>query len=679
MFDSSKFSALFLQWIGMLSNVVLVFGAWIPCSVSVLWLVTKVGSPQRWSLFKAISLSLALLGPVVCLVCLTTFSSIRHLVTLIPNTGNFITDSPDGYHFANSAVMNADVALVLNTTFFLFYNMFSGFSGLFLGAAISLTCYFPVWSRKVHICCRVRVVLRVVCFIVCPIVQIMICMHPLILWCQDTGEGIQLLWDFIFTWMLPVGFGLILDQIVLSAAFEALCRSKKMLANSMPQKVENLIFSIKYVRNVLNYVSALTIYCVGTIIVIQVCFLYAMWYLFEDIVDINSNYILPDSGNFVRATMGSTFVVCCLASQICFRALLLPEEEKPALIAKSRFNDAADEQTLESSTSHASPHVHHTRSSSNSNLSDAISIPSLHSLVISPLDAARQRASSAASMSASAASGAGRGGPDSASEVVAEEAGGLNDDGEYIFQSFVQVGDNGNIYYREFSTDYTYFFFFQKLKDSLKEWIFESTEALYPEAFGWKVPYRRLSLFIGCIMVSLLLHKQVSDVAKFSAKAKIQLYLNDFGIDLQWPANGTVFDGAFVAFNDADTKQVYSMMAAVSLFWVSFAFDVLSSCIFPANLANLEMLVAGGSTGYTILRLLLAIVFWRLARTLTCWSRHKSIMLFFSRMCALLGGLLVFGMIIVSRVVCSVAVLQCFSVSVLQCYSVSVLHCCSTR
>jgi len=562
MFDSSKFSALFLDWVRMLSTVVLVFGAWIPCSVSVLWLVTKVGSPQRWSLVKAVSLLAALLAPVVCLVGLTTFSTIRHLITLIPNTGNFITDSPDGYHFANSAVMNADVALILNTTFFLFYNMFSGFSGLFLGAAISLTCYFPQWSTKLHVCCRVRVVLRVVCFIVCPIVQIMICMHPLILWCQDTGEGIRLLWDFICTWMLPVGFGMILDQVVLSSAFEALCRSKKMLANSMPQKFENLIFSVKYARNVLNYVSALTMYCVGTIIIIQVCFLYAMWFLFDDIVNINSNYILPDSGNFVRATMASTFVVCCVASQICFRALLLPEQ-KPASLPKSVFNEAADEQTLESNTSYASPQVHHTRSSSNSNLSDAISIPSLHSLVQSPLDAARARASSAASMSQSAKSGGGTsggGGRAVDAEVLGEEVSGINDDGEYIFQSFVQVGDNGNIYYREFSTDYSYFFFFQKLKDSLKEWIFESTEALYPEAFGWKVPYRRLSLFIGCIMVSLLLHKQVSDVEKFSAKAKIQLYLNDFGIDLQWPANGTVFDDAFVAFNDADRKQVCSLL-----------------------------------------------------------------------------------------------------------------------
>jgi hypothetical protein len=248
------------------------------------------------------------------------------------------------------------------------------------------------------------------------------------------------------------------------------------------------------------------------------------------------------------------------------------------------------------------------------------------------LDAARQRASSAASMSTSAVSGTGSRPADAApEEEITAESSGINDDGEYVFQSFVQIGDNGNIYYREFSTEYSYFFFFRKLSDSMKEWIFESTEALYPEAFGWKVPFRRLSLFIGCIMVSLLLHKQVSEVGKFSAKVKIQSYLSDVGIDLQWPSNGTVFDAAFVAFNEADRKQVYCLIAAVSLFWLSFLSDVLSSCIFPANLANLEMLVAGGSTGYNILR-------------------HKSIMLFASRLCALFGGILVFGMIIVSPV-----------------------------
>jgi hypothetical protein len=637
MFDSSKFSSLFLHWIRSISTVVLVFGAIIPCSVSLLWLVSKFGSVERWSIVKVMSLLAAFLGPVLCLVCLLTFSTIRHLVTLIPNTGNFISDSPDGYHFANSAVVNADAALILNMSFFLFYNMFSGFSGLFLGAAISLTCYFPEWSRKVDVCCRVRVALRVLCFIVCPIVQIMICMHPLILWCQDTGEGVQLLWNFIYTWLLPVFFGVVLDQIVFSAAFEALNRSEHMLLNSMPKKFEKLITSIKYVRNILNHVSALTIYCMVVLVCLQAGFVYFMWFLFQDIVAINSNYILPDSGPFVQANMFSTFVTCCVASQICFRVLMIPQDILVSSELDRAKSDILKEQLerqkflSESIVSRAGPHVHHNRSSSNSSMSDAISIPS-HSVVISPLDAARQRASSAASMSASAVSGLGDRTADSVNEdAMAAESSCINDDREYVFQSFVQIGDSGSIYYREFSTDYSYCFFFQKLKDSLKEWIFESTEALYPEAFGWKVPLRRLSLFIGCIMVSLLLHKQVSQVDKFSAKAKIQEYLNDVGINLQWPANGTVFDAAFVAFNDADKKQVYCLTAAVALFWTSFFADVLSSCIFPANLANLEMLVAGGSTGYTLLR-------------------HKSMMLFVSRMCALGGGILVFGMIIVSHV-----------------------------
>jgi hypothetical protein len=635
MFDSSQFSALFLNWIRTLSTVVLVFGAVIPCSVSVMWLVSKFGSVERWSMVKAVSLLVALLGPVICLVCLLTVSSIRHLVTLIPNTGNFITDSPDGYHYANNAVVTSDVALILNMSFFLFYNMFSGFSGLFLGATISLTCYFQEWSRKIEVCCRVRVVLRVLCFIVCPIVQIMICMHPLILWCQDTGEGVQLLWNFIYTWFLPVFFGAAVDQIVISAAFETLTRSEQMLANSLSKKLQNVIESIKHVRNVLNYVCAQTIYCVFTLVGLQVGFVCIMWFLFEDIVAVNSNYILPDSGNFVRATMGSTFVICCVASQICFRVLLLPQAD-PAIQPPDGMRRGTVVEHLEShhsvaeaTESHRSPQVHHSRSTNHSNLSDAISIPSLHSSVISPLDAARQRASAASASVSTAFGMEGRTSDGMSEEGMVANSNPINDDGEYVFQSFVQVGDNGNIYYREFSTDYSYCFFFQKLKDSLKEWILESTEQLYPEAFGWKVPYRRLSLFIGCIMVSLLLHKQVSQVDKFSAKAKIQSYLNDVGINLEWPANGTVFDAAFVAFNGADRKQVYCLTAAVTLFWLSFLSDMLSSCIFPANLANLEMLVAGGSTGYTILR-------------------HKSIMLFASRMCALFGGILVFGMIIVS-------------------------------
>jgi hypothetical protein len=634
MFDSSRFSALFLDWIRTLSFVVLIFGAVIPCSVSLLWLLTKFGSVQRWSLIQAISLLAAFLVPVLCLVYLLTFSTIRHLVTLIPNTGNFITDSPDGFHFANSVVVNANVALILNMTFFLFYNMFSGFSGLFMGAAVTLTCYFPEWSRKVDVCCRVRVVFRVLCFIVCPIVQIMICMHPLILWCQDSGQGVQLLWNFIYIWLLPVFFGAAVDQIVFSAAFEALSRSEKMLANTIPKKFESFVYSLKHVRHILNFVDALTIYCIFALVSFQAGFVYCMSLFSEDIISVNSNLILPDSGKFVRATMGCTFVICCAASQICFRILLLPQPNlgsQPDKNGPHAFNEQAEgkKNISKSGAALGSQQIHHNRSDSYSTISDATPIPSLHSKLKSPLDAARQRASSAASVSASAASAAKSGRADAAPE----EESGINDASEYVFESFVQIGDNGNIYYREFSTDYSYFFFFRQLRDSMKEWIFESTEALYPEAFGWKVPFRRLSLLIGCIMVSLLLHKQVSEVGKFSAKAKIQSYLIDVGISLQWPSNGTVFDASFVAFNEADRKQVYCLIAAVSLFWLSFLSDVLSSCIFPANLANLEMLVAGGPTGYNILR-------------------HKSIMLFASRLCALFGGILVFGTIIVSHTCC---------------------------
>jgi hypothetical protein len=605
-----------------------------------LWLITKCGSVQRWSLLKAASLLAAVLGPVVCLVCLLTFSSIRHLVTLIPNTGNFVTDSSDGYYYANSVVLNADAALVLNMTFFLFYNMFSGFSGLFLGATVTLTCCFQQWSLKVDVCCRIRVVFRVLCFIVCPVVQVMICMHPLILWCQDTGGGVQLLWDFIYTWSLPVFFGVVVDQVVLSSAFESLSRSQKMLENSMPKKLEQVILSVKCFRGILNYVEALTIYCICSLVGLQVGFVTLMWYLFEDIIAINSNYILPDSGSFVRATMLSTFVVCCVASQICFRVLLCPQAATTIsenLHSSSRYDALREKKEqrslcVESSENRKSaggpPQTGNRRS-----LYSAVSAALSHSTVASPLVAGRQRASSSASLSASVLNGSS--GPTTPAACVegtttGSAAGSV--DGDDIFQSFVQIGDNGNIYYREFSTDYTYCFFCEKLRDSLKEWILETTEALYPEAFGWKVPYRRLSLCVGCIMVSLLLQEQLSDVDNFSAKTKIQSYLADIGgVSLQWPADGTIFDDAFIAFNDADRKQVHCLMAAVSLFWLSLLCDVLSSCIFPANLANLEMLVAGGSTGFTILR-------------------HKSIMLFFSRMCALFGGLLVFGMIVVSLV-----------------------------
>ena len=504
-FDSTKFSNLFLQWMRVLSNVVLWFGAYIPISISILWLLTKVGSSQRWGLVKVVSLLLAFLGPVLTLIAVCTVSRIRNLITLLPNTGNFIADSPDGYYYANHAVVTADVALVLNTTFFLFYNMFSGFSGLFLGAAISLACYYSEWSSQISVCCRVRVVLRVVCFIVCPVIQIMICMHPLILWCQDTGEGIELFWDFGYVWLLPVWFGLILDQLVLSFAFEALCSSRNSSTYYIPQLIERVFLKIKYVRNLLNYCSGMSIYCVSTIIIIQVWFLYAILRLLERIVEINTNYILQDSGNFVRASMGATFVVCSVCAQICFRACIL-YHGAPAVLSFDVIDEQHERNRIILESSH--------RENAGSSSSDGVSIPSLSlpNIALSPGAAASQRGPSSM-MSASNGNGMSDFGiafpsrnsraVDAASELSGDGTslpvmngdafampnvgGGINDNGEYVYESFVQIGTNGNVYYREFSADYSFCYFFIKLKASLKEWIFETTEALYPEAFGWKV------------------------------------------------------------------------------------------------------------------------------------------------------------------------------------------------
>jgi hypothetical protein len=165
------------------------------------------------------------------------------------------------------------------------------------------------------------------------------------------------------------------------------------------------------------------------------------------------------------------------------------------------------------------------RENAGSSSSDGISIPSLSlpNIALSPGAAASQRGPSSMMSASNGMSDFGIAFPsrnsravDAASELSGDGTslpvingdafampnvgGGINDNGEYVYESFVQIGTNGNVYYREFSADYSFCYFFIKLKASLKEWIFETTEALYPEAFGWKVfKFAVLCLFTSSI------------------------------------------------------------------------------------------------------------------------------------------------------------------------------------
>ena len=62
------------------------------------------------------------------------------------------------------------------------------------------------------------------------------------------------------------------------------------------------------------------------------------------------------------------------------------------------------------------------------------------------------------------------------------------------------------------------------------DWLLESTEELFPEAFGWKVPFRRLSLLVGNTCLSILTINQFMSVNSFDAKTAIQNLLDEMGV-----------------------------------------------------------------------------------------------------------------------------------------------------
>ena len=103
--------------------------------------------------------------------------------------------------------------------------------------------------------------------------------------------------------------------------------------------------------------------------------------------------------------------------------------------------------------------------------------------------------------------------------------------------------------------------------------ILESQEYKYPKTHGWRIKFRRICLILGVLGFTYTTADTIMSTQNFSSKAEIQKIINMVGTNLTWPEEGSALDDVFKLYNNTQQNKGYVMIAASLLFWLSLAMD----------------------------------------------------------------------------------------------------------
>ena len=110
----------------------------------------------------------------------------------------------------------------------------------------------------------------------------------------------------------------------------------------------------------------------------------------------------------------------------------------------------------------------------------------------------------------------------------------------------------------------------------LLNYILERQEYAFPETHGWRIKFRRIFLHLGVLGFSYTTFQTLVSTDSYSSKDEIQKILDYVGTNLTWPDEGSALDDVFELYNKTQKTKSWVMIAASVLFWSSIAFDNIS-------------------------------------------------------------------------------------------------------
>ena len=176
-------------------------------TIIIVWCFTKEGSREKWTklrLFSSTSMLSSILLTIASVIFTTYFDDLIQLKT---DSGYFITDNSKMRNVAESVLKvslnGLSLTVISFTIVFLFYGVGGGlYSGTVVFRILQLT------SKKDNL------EILTTLLVILTIIQPFICLHPVIIWSQDSQHNAQFLILTIFVWFLPLLAHLVMKLIL---------------------------------------------------------------------------------------------------------------------------------------------------------------------------------------------------------------------------------------------------------------------------------------------------------------------------------------------------------------------------------------------------------------------------------------------------------------------------------
>ncbi len=188
----------FVDRLNHLTLAVNVANAVFSVGVVVLWCLSTAGSRTAWTKLRLLSSATLLAGIFVVFATVIFSTYFDELVTLERDGGIFLTDNASMHSIASSTLritLNGFSLTVISFTIVFLFHGIGG--GLYCGTVVFRLLHVHTKRSNMEILTTLLVILT--------IIQPFICLHPVIIWSQDSNHNSAFLVLVILIWFLPLG------------------------------------------------------------------------------------------------------------------------------------------------------------------------------------------------------------------------------------------------------------------------------------------------------------------------------------------------------------------------------------------------------------------------------------------------------------------------------------------
>ena len=552
------------------------------------WCLTKTGSRERWTKFRLLSSTMMLTSILLTIACLIFTTYFDDLVTLKANSGYFITDNIKMRKVTEAIVQISLNGLSLTVISFTIVFLFHGVGGgLFSGTVLFRILHLYSKKENLEILTTLLVILT--------IIQPFICLHPVIIWSQDSSHNAKYLSLTIFVWFLPLGVHLFIKAILTQINNRYIYRGTParitqaeltpLNADKVTKKKTELTVSKSVPANRKEGTVSpggsnlskrvVTAVDVGMQITQLILFLSVFSFITHYIINTELDSKKSNLKSFVLPAIISVFFWMMSISYYLLDLTMNATKESNPLIFKDKALSRMRNELHNSlrrrlagidkrSTVGAKPGgIVRPKVPPPPPPKSELQRTQWKSKSLPPVQIKSRQKNSEIPKSGESTRIKIKEFNETNVDATRNNAIKLKEEPENIIEKLEM---------EEAELDSQPETWCSKILN----YILERREYAFPETHGWRIKFRRIFLHLGVFGFSYTTFETLVATENYSSKNEIQKVLDYVGTDLTWPEEGSALDDVFALYNQTQQRKSYVMIAASILFWSSVVFDTVS-------------------------------------------------------------------------------------------------------